>query len=598
MKVILALFITMHLLAITMFAEDSIISTSNSDKALELIIKADSTALADSMNKVFLQTQLEDLRNTERTRRRKIEKELNLLKEKDSLRQVKLEHEIIRLKNDAIGYPIVPHKDTLFFVYTKIGSLTPAERAKVITERLHKLYREFFIKTDSLTLVNTGQSMDIFFKGTIILSITELDQLWYEKPKVDIANEFITAIENDIIRFKKDRSITKVAKESGFVLLIVISLFILIKGINYIFRAKINKFLWSKRGVWFKGIKFRNSEIIDANRETSLILSILKLVRYALIILLFYIALPLIFSIFPVTQRLADTLFEYILSPVKNIGLAFVDYIPKLITVIVIIIITRLVLRVVRFVANEIEKENFVLPGFYADWAKPTYNILKVFILAFMVVVLWPYLPGSDSKTFKGVSVFLGIVFSLGSTSVIGNLIAGLVITYMRPFKIGDRIKIGEVIGNVIEKTPFVIRVRSPKKENITIPNSNILASNVINYSNSKLQGGLIIHTTVTIGYDVPWRKVHQALMNAAKKTDHLNMDIAPFVLQTSLDDFYVSYQVNAHTNEPDKVPAIYSELHENIQDEFNEEGIEILSPHYRAARDGNKTTIPNDCLP
>ncbi len=177
-------------------------------------------------------------------------------------------------------------------------------------------------------------------------------------------------------------------------------------------------------------------------------------------------------------------------------------------------------------------------------------------------------------------------------------MVAGLVLTYMRPFKIGDRIKIGDVIGNVVEKTPFVTRIRTPKKEFITIPNSNILSSNVTNYSNSKLQGGLVIHTTVTIGYDVPWRKVHQILIKAAKQTSSLNLEIAPFVLQTSLDDFYVSYQLNAHTYEPDKQPGIYSELHQNIQDGFNEGGIEILSPHYRAARDGNPMAVPKDYLP
>ena len=290
-------------------------------------------------------------------------------------------------------------------------------------------------------------------------------------------------------------------------------------------------------------------------------------------------------------------MFGYILSPVKKILLAFINYIPELMTIVVLVVITRYILKFLKYLLKEIEDEKLKIPGFFPDWAKPTYNLIKIFVLAFMFVVIFPYLPVSNSEVFKGVSVFLGIVFSLGSSSVVGNMVAGLVITYMRPFKIGDRIKIGEVVGDVVEKTPFVTRLKTPKKEFITIPNSNILASNVVNYSTSKMDEGIILHTTVTIGYDVPWRKVHELLIRAAEKTQYIGTKNKPFVLQTSLDDFYVSYQLNATTNEPNMQPAIYSELHQNIQDAFNEAGIEIMSPHYRAARDGNTIAVPPEYL-
>lgn len=594
----LSVFLLLFNLVEIVFAIDTLDVNTDNEKAVELMLRADSEALVDSINKILLQTQLDELRNSERLQRRKIEAELQLLKEKDSIGKVNMLAEINQLKHSATGFPVIVHKDTLLVLYTKIGSLTPKERATVVTERLLTLYREYLVKADSLVLVNSGSSVDVFFKEMNVLSVTDLDELWYGESKMAIATKIKNRIESDVRVYKRDRSVMKLVKETGLVLLIVLILVGLVKGVNYYFRAKVNVFLWKKRGVWFKGLSFRKTQLIDANKETSLVLVFAKLMRYALIVLLLYLTLPIIFSIFPLTQRLADVLFAYILSPIKVIVQAFLGYIPELITIAVIVAVTRLLLRFLRFVSVEIENERLSVPGFFPDWAKPTYNIVKVLLLAFMFVVVFPYLPGSDSPVFKGVSVFLGIVFSLGSTSIIGNMIAGLVITYMRPFKIGDRIKIGEVDGSVVEKTAFVTRIRTPKKEFITIPNSNVLSSNVINYSNSKLQGGMIVHTTVTIGYDVPWRKVHQALVNAAKQTANLNMGIAPFVHQTSLDDFYVSYQLNAHTNEPDKLPAIYSELHENIQDRFNEEGIEILSPHYRAARDGNKIAIPDDYLP
>ncbi|MEZ5069454.1 MAG: mechanosensitive ion channel [Bacteroidales bacterium] len=570
----------------------------DSEKAMELLIRADSIALADSLNSAVLIRQLEGLRMSERSKREEIERELEKIRRRDSLQQTQLQDEILRLKDNAVGYPIVIHKDTLFSVYTRIGSMTSRERATVLTERLDRLYREFFVKTDSLFLVNTGQSVDLYFKDRIILSVTELDALWQNRDKTSIAQDYRDRILADIAQYKVDRSVMKVLKEIGLVLVVILVLVGLIRGINYLFRARVNKFLWSKRGKWFKGIKIKNNEIINDSAATSAVLFLAKLFRFALIFLLIYLTLPVLFSIFPLTQRFAESLFDYILNPLVKVGRSFLDYIPSLITIVVIVFITRYVIRFLRFLSEEVEREKFRIPGFYPDWAKPTYNIIKMMILAFMFVVIFPYLPGSDSQIFKGVSVFIGVLFTLGSSSIIGNLIAGLIITYMRPFQIGDRIKIGEIVGNVVEKTPFVTRIRTPKKESITVPNTNILLSNVVNYSNSKQQGGLILHTTVTIGYDVPWRKVHQILIGAAKKTGSINLDIAPFVLQTSLDDFYVSYQLNVHTNEPDRQPAIYSEIHQNIQDGFNEAGIEILSPHYRAARDGNPMAIPRQYLP
>ena len=253
----------------------------------------------------------------------------------------------------------------------------------------------------------------------------------------------------------------------------------------------------------------------------------------------------------------------------------------------------------IRFFFDEIKKENIKIDGFYSDWAMPTFNIIRFLLLAFMVVIIFPYLPGSDSPIFKGVSVFVGILFSLGSSNAIANMVAGLVITYMRPFKIGDFIKIGDVSGEVIEKTALVTRIRTPKFEDITIPNSTVLSSTSTNYSsNTKhVNNGLLIHTTVTIGYDVPWKDIHKALIEAALKTDMIEQTPSPFVLQTSLDDFYVSYQINVYTKQPTKQPLIYSSLHQNIQDSFNAAGIEIMSPHYNAVRDGNNTTIPENYL-
>lgn len=254
-------------------------------------------------------------------------------------------------------------------------------------------------------------------------------------------------------------------------------------------------------------------------------------------------------------------------------------------------------MRLVHYLSREVEAGRLKFGGFYPDWAMPTYHIIRFLLYAFMIAMIYPYLPGAKSGVFQGISVFIGLIVSLGSSTVIGNVIAGLVITYMRPFKLGDRIQLNDTTGNVIEKTPLVTRIKTPKNEVVTIPNSFIMSSHTVNYSASAREYGLIIHSEVTIGYDAPWRQVHQLLMEAALNTPGVIDDPRPFVLETSLSDWYPVYQINAYIREADKLAQIYSDLHQNIQDRFNEAGVEIMSPHYMAMRDGNESTIPKDDL-
>jgi len=278
--------------------------------------------------------------------------------------------------------------------------------------------------------------------------------------------------------------------------------------------------------------------------------------------------------------------------------MSFINYLPNLFTIIVILFVTRYAIRFLKVFFDEISNEKVVLEKFHKDWADPTFKIVRFLIYAFTAIVIFPYLPGSQSPVFQGISVFIGVLFSFGSSSAISNIVAGVVLTYMRPFKIGDRVKIADTTGDIVEKTLLVTRVRTIKNVDISIPNSMIMGSHIINFSSSSSGTGLILHTGVTIGYDAPWKTVHELLINAALATSEINKEPKPFVLQTSLDDFYVSYELNAYTNSPNIMAKIYSELHSNIQDKFNEAGVEIMSPHYGAHRDGNQTTIPENYLP
>jgi small-conductance mechanosensitive channel len=372
---------------------------------------------------------------------------------------------------------------------------------------------------------------------------------------------------------------------------------VIIKSV-FAFLNVLNNKIEDWKGTLIKPVKVKNLEVISEERILEQFRFGIKIFKFFISIIIAYFFFTILFSFFSFSQDWASTLVSYIITPLKSVLDSFVGFLPNLFTIIVIVFVTRYVLKFIKFLFNEIERGTIFFPKFPSEWAEPTYKIVRFLLFAFAAIVIFPYLPGSNSDAFKGVSVFLGIMFSIGSSSAIANIVAGVVLTYMRPFKIGDRVKIADTMGDIIEKTLLVTRVRTIKNVDISIPNAMVLGSHIINFSSSAKDKGLILHTSVTIGYDVHWKKVHELLLSAAKQTENTLTEPSPFILQTSLDDSYVSYELNVYTEKPGIMAKIYSELHQNIQDKFNEAGVEIMSPHYSAVRDGNSTAIPEDYLP
>jgi len=495
------------------------------------------------------------------------------------------------------GYPVNPFKDTLFYVYNKVGSFSAENRANAITEKIRKLYEDSFFEEDSILVVPSDISKDIVYKNDfIIMSILDIDAKAENQSTEFIAKRNLNAIKKAVLYQNENYSM--LPKRLGYTALLILIIGVILYFVGKIFN-RIRLHIIKNSDKYFKGFNYNNISILSPQKQQSLLMRLYSIVKGFTLVLIVYFSLPLLFSIFPATEAYTTTLLRWILTPAKLAVMGFIDFLPSFVTIVVIVFIFKYTIKVIRFFFDEIKKENIKIDGFYSDWAMPTFNIIRFLLLAFMVVIIFPYLPGSDSPIFKGVSVFVGILFSLGSSNAIANMVAGLVITYMRPFKIGDFIKIGDVSGEVIEKTALVTRIRTPKFEDITIPNATVLSSTSTNYSSNTKQvnNGLLIHTVVSIGYDVPWKDIHKALIEAALKTEMIEQTPSPFVLQTSLDDFYVSYQINVYTKHPTKQPMIYSSLHQNIQDSFNAAGIEIMSPHYNAVRDGNNTTIPENYL-
>jgi len=299
-----------------------------------------------------------------------------------------------------------------------------------------------------------------------------------------------------------------------------------------------------------------------------------------------------ILALFEWTREVSIAIAAFVGNTIGVIWSKFVAYLPDLFTALVIIGFAYGIIRLFRLVFEGMGRQRIKVPGFYPEWSKTSFNLLRLLIMAMTVVVVFPYLPGSDSPAFQGVSIFVGVLLSLGSTTAVANVVAGIVITYTRAFRIGDYVQISDTEGKIIERTAFVTRIRTTKNVEVSMPNASIMSDKVINYSTQAKQSGITLHTGVTIGYDVPWPKVQELLLAAANATEHIEQDPAPFVLQTSLDDNYVAYELNAYTRRADIRPRIYSDLHANILDAFHMAGVEITSPHYRAIRDGNDPAI------
>lgn len=593
------------LLLMSLFSFSQKKASSNSDSLNGIVLseynrksnEREKLRVADSIQRVRLEKELSKLKTTDNLKKEKLQKQLDSISRKENLRLFEKKKQIDALRATAKSFPVMGFfKDTLFVIYNKLGSFSAHDRADAITFRISKLADNYKFDRALLKIIPVETTVDLVYGETIILSVSENDAIWNNTSKLALVNDYKTMISNAIAKYKAETSFRTILKEIGFAAIVLFILGIIIFCLVRLFRWSAQKII-EQQGNRIKGITIKNYVLFDSKRQVSTFLSINKAVKWILILLAIYIALPILFGFFPWTKDFADTLFGYIITPLKKIAHALWNYLPNLFTIIVVFIVFRYVLKGIHFLKEEIEKGNLNVSGFYPDWANPTYQIIKVVVYAFMAIVIFPYLPGSDSPVFQGVSVFLGVLFTFGSSGSLSNVVAGLVLTYMRLFKIGDRVKIGEVVGDIIEKSLLVTRIRTIKNEIISIPNSTVMSSHTINYSSDTVDKGLIMHTTVTIGYDVPWKEMHQALLNAADRTELLLKEPNPFVLQTSLDDFYVSYQINAYTKEANKQATIYSQLHANIQDCCNEAGIEILSPHYRAARDGNRTTIPENYL-
>ena len=512
----------------------------------------------------------------------------------DSLRQVARKARVDSLRNVTPGAPLVVDGDTLLVIYARKGGMLPEARVSAAKSKIYEVGKRLTMFVDSLYVFDSEVSSDVMVGEDVLLSVTDLDALWMGMERVELAETYREVISKKVDQLHETYGLQQKLQSLGWVALIIAVQVLLIWFIVWLFHRW--KFSVTRKLLGrIKSVVIKNYPLLDTHRLGVAIIFIFNLVRLLLILLVVLVGLGFMFSFFPETKTVTYTVVGFIWNPLSDILKSVVAYLPNLFKIIVIIICFHYLLKLVRYFANEVASGRLKINGFYADWAMPTHTLLRVLLYSFMLVMIWPLLPNSDSEIFQGVSVFIGVVVSLGSTSVVGNVMSGLVMTYMRPFRIGDFIRFGDTEGEVIEKSMLVTRIRTRKNDIVTIPNSNMMSSQTSNYTFSAHRYGIIVHTKITIGYDEPWKKIESLLVQAAENTDGIKRHPKPFVRITALDDFYVEYEINGITDRAKTLSTVYSALHQQILDTMHGAGVEIMSPHIEARRDNLPVQIPKE---
>jgi small-conductance mechanosensitive channel len=491
--------------------------------------------------------------------------------------------------------PVQVNGQTCFVLHAGVGTFTPQQRAALVNQHLQQILRSPD-RGDQTSIQDSDVGLLISVDGRPVVSVTAADARAENTETRALAERWAQSIRGALEQ-ARGRSWHQTVRRLVITLLVLVVALLAVILLTRA-RTKLARSLEQRRER-IPSLRLRGLELLSAEtlfRTTSRLL----LLFYSLVVLLIALAaLLLVFGQFPATQGYAWQVAKWIWDPLVRIFWGVVGYLPNLFFILVIIAVTRLVVRVVDYIFTQADRGVISLePWLHRDVARPTSQIVKAILIVLALFFIAPLVPGTGSTAAKGLSVIIGLMVSFGSSSTVGNLIAGVVLTYMRPYGLGDRVKISETLGDVVERRFLYTKVLTVKNEEVIVPSLQALSQPMINYSARARWPGLILHTTVTIGYDAPWRRVHELLLAAAQRTPHILQEPKPFVLQTALNDFFVSYQLNTYTNSPNKMQDIYSALHQNIQDAFNEGGVEIMSPHYYQLRDGNTTTLPPENRP
>ena len=473
-----------------------------------------------------------------------------------------------------------------------VNQLSPAERAARATERLASLPNdrsEWRIATTEATLGQyTGLMVSVNDQYVFAILAGDLDADSNETLQA-AADHAVAQLRAALEARAQQRSVSRLVRAIGLslaaTLLLAFALWFVIRASRRLKGRLDQQALEHRRKIAVAGFDLEPM-------FHSLSRTLTTLTGWAMAAVLVYLWLTFVFLRFPYTQPWGQQLGAFLLSIFITLGNGILHSIPGMFTVVVIFLLTRIVTRIVSGVFSQVEKGDLTVPWLHADTARATRYLVVVLVWIFAIIVAYPYFPGSGTDAFKGVSVLVGLMISLGSAGLVNQIMSGLVVVYSRTLKPGEFVRVGDDFGVVADVGMLSTKIITRKKEEITIPHAVLAAEKTVNYSRHAAGGQAAVGTSLTIGYDAPWRQVHELLLKAASETSGVRTEPAPRVWQKALSNFYVEYELVVNLDHPEQRVMVLSELHTQIQDAFNEAGVQIMVPAFESQPE-KKVVVP-----
>lgn len=454
------------------------------------------------------------------------------------------------------------------------------QRARDVKNRILAVANDPTITPASIRVVHRPASADVVAGSRAIVSALQADAIAEGIQREVLAEAYARQIRRAIDNYRQERSASYLRASAMRVVAASVA-FVVALWLVLMLMRRLRRFTEARYKGHVHDVAIQSFRIVHAAQIWTAVSRVLSWSTWLTATIVAYIYVEYALSLFPWTREFAQQLLDAVLNPLQTMARAVWTSLPDVIFILVIYFIVRYLLRLTRLFFDSLGSGKIAFRNFYPDWAAPTYRGVRLVIVLIALVIAYPHIPGSQSQAFKGLSILVGLMISIGSSSFVANMIAGYALTYRRAFAVGEWIELGGIFGEVMQTRLQVTHLRTPKNEEVIVPNSTILTSPVINYSKLAHERGLIVHTSVGIGYETPWRQVEAMLLMAAQRTQTVSHEPSPFVLQRNLGNFAVEYELNAYCSDAGLRNRARSELHRNILDVFNEYGVQIMTPAY-----------------
>ena len=476
---------------------------------------------------------------------------------------------------------VVVANRTVIVLRGPIAGYSAQERVTGVTQRIETILQSDESPTVSTEDVEDGTQVQLSGKLAFLVTRIDIDPQIGETTR-NVAGEAARRLERAIAEYREQHTPEYLLVKAAWVALAT-GMYIGLLWLLFVINRWAGHRVALVAGARAEKVHVRGVSLLDPQQARWVARRLFTVLAWAIALFATYSWATFALKQFPYTRPWGEHMEGNLFELAGDIALAMIRSIPGLVVAIVILLIARLIIRIASLFFDRVEHGIVAMGGLDEDTAVPTRRIFQVLVWAIAIALAFPYLPGAGTDAFKGVSVLFGLMVSIGASSVVGQAASGFILMYTRAFRAGEYVRIGDVEGTVVALGTFATRMRTGLGEEVLLPNNVALQNTTRNYSRAVTGTGFVVNTGITIGYSTPWRQVHAMLEEAARRTPDIATDPPPLVRQTALSDFYVEYRLIAYApiERPVQRIDMLSQLHANIQDVFNEHGVQIMSPHY-----------------